>query len=346
MRRRFAAAAVAIFALSCFIIPSRAVQADAVADFYRGKQINMVIAFGAGGMYGVNGQIMARHLGRFIPGNPTVVVQHMPGAGGSKAAAYAYNAAPRDGATILELSKDIAVAQKLRPEASKYDARQFHYLGRMLPYAAVLMVWHTAGVKTLADARSKEIIMASSGKSSHAYMEAKLLEKVAGFDFKIVTGYRGAADMYKAMEAGEAHARIGAWVSLKAVKGDWLRDKKVYSIVQTGLKRAPDLPDVPLIVDLAKTEEDRRMSEFMSLGGPVGWGLQTPPGVPEERVAALRKAFDAMVKDPDFVKEANEKGAGVNAATGAEVRGYVDKTLDMPDELIRKMQELAGFKGS
>ena len=346
MQRCFIAAAAVISTVVPSIGCISAAQADDIADFYRGKTVTMVIGFGAGGMYGVNGQIMANHLGKHIPGNPTVVVQHMPGAGGSKATAYMYNAAPRNGTYIAELAKDVAVTQKLRPEASKYDARDFHYLGRMLPYTAVLMVWHTAGVKTWEDARTKQIVMASSGKSSHAYMESKLLSEVAGLNIKIVLGYRGASDMYKAMEAGEVHARIGAWVSLKKVKGAWLREKKAIPILQTGLKRQADLKDVPLILELARNEEERKMFEFMSLGGPVGWGLAAPPGVPTARVAALRKAFDAMIADPAFVKDAETKGAGINPATGAEVQAVVEKTLAVPDSLIKKMQEIAGFSSA
>lgn len=317
--------------------------ANEAEEFYRNKTLTMVVAFSAGGMYGLNGRIMSRHLGKHIPGNPNIVVQHMPGQGGAKAANYMYNAAPQDGSYIAELSKDIAVAQKLRPEASKYKADEFHFLGRMNPYSAVFMVWHAAGVKTLEDAKENEVIVANSGKSSHSYMEAALLKKYAGLNLRLVVGYAGAGEMYQAMENGEAHARIGAWNSLKSVKRAWLRDNKVYVIMQTGLEKQPDLPDTPLMVDLFKDEEPRRMAEFMSLGGPVGWGLSAPPGTPKHLVAALQGAFDEMVKDPAFLEDAKKRNAEVNPATGKEVQKAVERTLAVPDSLVAQMREIAGF---
>ena len=341
--KKIYAATAGLSALAA-VAAAPAASADSVADFYKGKTVTMVIAFSAGGMYGINGRIMARYFGRHVPGNPTVVVQHMSGQGGSKAANYMYNAAAQDGSVISELSKDLAVAQVLRPKRVKYDSAKFHYLGRMQPYAAVLMVWHAVGVNSLEDARKKQVIVANSGKSSHSYMEAALLKHFAGLNLKLVTGYRGAAGMYKAMESGEAHARIGAWNSLKAAKPDWLRDKKVSMIVQTGFKKQADLPNVPLMSDLMPNAEARQMAEVMSLGGPVGWGLQAPPGVPADRVAALRTAFDKMVADPDFLAETKKRQVGGEPATGKEVEGYVKKTLLISPALVKKMQAIAGFK--
>ncbi len=318
--------------------------ASSVADFYKDRTVTLIIPFSAGGMYGINGRIMSRYIGRHIPGKPSVVVQHMTGQGGTKAANYFYNAAARDGAIIAELSKDVAVAQVLRPKRVKYDARKINFLGRMQPYAAVLMVWGKLGVNSIEDARKTQVIVANSGKSSHSYMEAALLRHFTGMKLKLVTGYRGAAGMYKAMESGETHARIGAWNSLKAAKPDWLRDKKVSVVVQTGLTKQPDLPNVPLMLDLMPNAEARKMAEVMSLGGPVGWGLSAPPGVPQARVAALRAAFDKMVVDPDFLAEIKKRGVGGKTATGAEVQGYINQTFDVPADLIKKMQKIAGFK--
>lgn len=320
------------------------VSAESVADFYKDKTVTLVIPFSAGGMYGINGRIMSRHLGKHVPGKPTIVVQHMTGGGGSKAANYMYNAAPKDGGYIAELSKDIAVAQVLRPKRVRYQADKFNYLGRMQPYAAVLMVWHKAGVRTLEDAKKTEVIVANSGKSSHSYMEAALLKHFAGLNLKLVTGYRGAAGMYKAMESGEAHARIGAWNSLKAARPHWLANKRVDIIVQTGLKKQPDLPHLPLMIDLMPNQEARQMAEVMSMGGPVGWGLSTPPGVPAERVAALRAAFSKMVKDPEFLAETKKRKVGGEPATGQFVQGVVEKTLQISPDLVKKMQKIAGFK--
>lgn len=319
-------------------------QADAVTDFYKGRTVTIVVAFGAGGMYGLNARIMSRHIGRHIPGKPNIIVQHKSGAGGSKAANYMYNAAPKDGGMIAELSKDTAVAQVLRPKKLKYDAAKFNYLGRMMPYSAVFMVWHKRGIRKWQDALSKEVIVANSGKSSHSYLEGAVLREWAGMKLKLVRGYKGAANMYKAMESGEVHARIGAWFSLKAKKPGWLRDKKVDIILQTGLTKAPDLPNVPLLVDFARNADERKMAELLELGSPVGWGLSAPPGTPKARVSALRRAFDDMVKDPAFVKEAYARKSMVDGATGAFVQKAVERALAADPRLVKKLAAIAGFK--
>ena len=320
------------------------VQADEVEKFYKGKTVTLVVAFGAGGMYGLNGRIMSRHIGKHIPGNPKIIVQHKSGAGGSKAANYMYSAAPKDGSYMAELSKDTAVAQVLRPKKLKYNAANFNYLGRMMPYSAVMMVWHKAGIKSAWHATQKEVILAASGRSSHTYLEAAALRKWAGFKFKVVLGYRGAANMYKAMEGDEVHARIGAWFSLKAKKPRWLKEGKVDIILQTGLTKAPDLPYTPQLIDFARNEEERKMAPLLELGSPVGWGLSMPPGVPAARVAALRTAFDKMLVDKAFIKDAYDKNSMVDGASGQFVQNAVQQALDADPALVKKVRALAGFK--
>jgi len=331
----------AICALSVFISGA---QADPVANFYKGKTVTLVIAFGAGGMYGLNGRIMSRHIGKYIPGKPNIIVQHKSGAGGSKAANYMYSAAPKDGSYMAELSKDTAVAQVLRPKKLKYNAANFNYLGRMMPYSAVFMVWHKRGIRKWQDATKKEVILANSGVSSHSYLEGAALMKWAGMKLKLVKGYRGAANMYKAMESGEVHARIGAWFSLKAKKPQWLKDKKVDIILQTGLKKAPDLPHIPLLIDFARNEEERKMATLLELGSPVGWGLSVPPGVPQARIKALRTAFSKMLKDKAFIKDAYNKNSMVDGASGEFVQNAVNRALSADPSLVKKIRALAGFK--
>jgi tripartite-type tricarboxylate transporter receptor subunit TctC len=232
----------------------------------------------------------------------------------------------------------------MRPKKLKYEPAKFNYLGRMMPYSAVFMVWHTTGVKSVEDAKKTEIIVANSGKSSHAYIEAAALAEWTGMKLKMVRGYKGAANMYKAMESGEAHARIGAWFSLKATKPTWLTGNKVNLIVQTGLEKAPDLPNVPLLLDFARNDEERKMAELMELGSPVGWGLSSPPNTPKARVNALRRAFDAMVKDPAFLAEAAARKTMVAPATGEQVQEFVKRTLDVDPRLVAKIRAYAGFK--
>ena len=325
-------------------IATTAARADAVADFYKGKTVTLVVAFGAGGMYGLNGRIMSRHIGKHIPGNPHIIVQHKSGAGGSKAANYMYSAAPKDGSYMAELSKDTAVAQVLRPKKLKYNAANFNYLGRMMPYSAVFMVWHKAGIKSMLHATKKTVIIANSGVSSHSYLEGAALREWAGIKVKLVKGYRGAANMYKAMESGEVHARIGAWFSLKAKKPRWLKEGKVDIILQTGLTKAPDLPYTPLLIDYARNEEERKMATLLELGSPVGWGLSVPPGVSKAKIAALRGAFDKMLKDKAFIKDAYAKHSMVDGASGEFVQTAVNRALAADPRLVKKLRALAGFK--
>ena len=321
-----------------------ATRGDSVAEFYKGKTVTLVVAFGAGGMYGLNGRIMSRHIGKHIPGNPNIIVQHKSGAGGSKAANYMYSAAPKDGSYMAELSKDTAVAQVLRPKKLKYNAAKFQYLGRMMPYSAVFMVWHKAGVKSMLHATKKTVIIANSGVSSHSYLEGAALREWAGIKVKLVKGYRGAANMYKAMESGEVHARIGAWFSLKAKKPGWLRDGKVDIILQTGLTKAPDLPYTPQLIDFARNEEERKMATLLELGSPVGWGLSVPPGVSKAKVAALRGAFDKMLVDKAFIKDAYAKHSMVDGASGQFVQNAVNQALSADPRLVKKLRSLVGFK--
>lgn len=341
MNRLLPAAAVAL-SLTAISLTTPA-SAESVADFYRGRQVNLVVAFSAGGMYGLNAELIARYLGKHIPGHPKVVPQFMSGAGGAKAANYLYNAAPRDGSVIGELSKDLAVAQRLEPRKVKYDARKFHYIGRVQPYYAVLMIWHTAGINNLHDLKTKKLVMGESGRESHGYVEAMLLNQMGDAKIKVVLGYRGAASMYHAMESGEIQARIGAYNSLVSVKPSWLSDKLVTTPLQTGLTRAAELPHIPTILELARNKEQRQMVELIEAGGPVGWGIQTPPGVPAARVAALRKAFNALVADPDYVADAKKRKVDLGPATGAEVRKAIDRTFAIPETIVKKLQKIAGF---
>lgn len=336
-------AAAATSALLSAVCAAPVAGAADLAGFYEGRKVTVVVAYPSGGMYGLTSQLITRHLGKHIPGNPTLVPQYMPGAGGTKGANYVFNAAARDGGVLAVLSKDVAVAQKLRPDAVKYDAKDFNYLGRVLPYVAVMMLWHTADAKTWEDARKKEIVIGSSGKSSHEYMEAMLLNRVTGSKLKVVHGYGGAGPMYKAMESGEIHGRIGAWGSLKSVKVHWLQNKQVDIVLQTGLSRASDLPHIPAIIEFARNDEERQMFEVMEAGGPVGWGLQAPPGLPKETVDGLRAAFDAMAKDPEFLADSRKRKVEVEPATGAEVEKVVLRTLSIPDSVVQKMRKIAGL---
>jgi tripartite-type tricarboxylate transporter receptor subunit TctC len=238
------------------------------------------------------------------------------------------------------LSKDVALAALLKPEAVKYDPRKFSFIGSLYPYSAVFTVWHTKGIKTWRDALKKEVVVAATGKSAHEYVEMALLREFTGMKLRAVTGYRGASSMYLAMERGEVDARIGGWIGLKAVKPHYIAEKKVDVILQTGLTREHDLPDVPTMVELAPSPEAKKLFELLSMGSPVGWALSMPPNVPADRVAAWRKAFDAMVKDPGFLAAARKYNAEIDPRPGLEVQAAVEKTMAADPATVARIKQV------
>jgi tripartite-type tricarboxylate transporter receptor subunit TctC len=318
--------------------------ADAVSDFYAGKQVTWIVSYGAGGSYGLYTQIGARHLGRHLPGNPNVVVQYMPGAGGLKATAYLYNAAAKDGSVLGTVTKDLALEQALRPENAKYDARKFSWVGSFAEYIAVIAVWTPSGMKTIEDARKRETVMATSGRGHQGSQLAVLLNEYAGTKFKLVTGYRGAKDMNLAMEQGEAQARISSWSGFKSQQGAWLKEGKAGVLAQGGGKRQPDLPDVPLFSELVKDPEGRKVLAIVESGASVGWPALMPPAVAGDRLGAMRKAFDAMMKDKAFIADIEKGKLEVNPKSGAALAAVIDEVLSADDKVLARARVIAGIK--
>lgn len=337
----FGAAAAAAFAAG-LIAPGAA--ADAVSDFYTGRQITWVVSYGAGGSYGAYSQIGARHIGKYLPGNPSVVTQFMPGAGGIKATNHLYNAAAKDGSVLGTVTKDLALEQALRPQNAKYDARKFGWVGSFSEYIAVIAVWSATGIKTIEDARKRDVIMATSGRAHQGSQLAVLLNEYAGTKFKLVTGYRGARDMNLAMEQGEAHMRISSWTGFKSQQGAWLREGKATILAQGGDKRQPDLPNTPLFKELVKDAEGRKVLDIVESGASVGWPALMPPGVPADRLAAMRKAFDAMTKDKAFIAEVTKAKLEVNPKTGAELARVINDVLSADANVLARARTIAGIR--
>ena len=334
--RWFRSPAIGIAATIAIAMPA---SADEVADFYKGRQITYIIQAGAGGYYGLNGRLIANHMGRFIPGNPSLIVQHMPGAGGITAANYTYNVASKDGTVMAMLSADLAVVQRMHPTSVRYDAAKFNWVGSIYPFGQILTVYHTAKINSLDDLKSRTVVLGQTSKASTSYTEAILLNRYLGLKLGNVTGYRGGNDMYLAMERNEIQGRIGSWASLKATKPDWLAEKKMTPILQSATKRLAELPDVPTMAELAPNDEVRDMFLLLAGGEPVGWSATLPPDVPAARVAALRKAFEAMLKDPAFRADIVRLKADIDARTGAEVETAVKRTLATSDAIMQKLRE-------
>lgn len=332
-------AALAAGVLVLGLAAGRPAAADPVADFYKGKDITILVAFGAGGGYGLYARTLAQHLGRHIPGRPNIITQFMSGAGGAKAANYFYNVSPRDGSVIALLSNAAAMAQVLQGDKLKYDASKLNYIGRMVDMRSAIIVWHTAPVKTLADATKHTIIFGGTGKSSQDYINPALMKNILGYKVKVVLGYKGSKEINLAMEKGEVHAMANSWGSVKARLGHWIKNKQINVIAMVGLTRAPDLPNVPTLLELAKNDEDRAVMELMASTTAVGRAFSTPPAVPAERVAALRAAFKATMDDPAFLADAKKRKMDLEYMSGEKVQKIVAKTIAAPKSVVERFKK-------
>ena len=311
-------------------------------EFFKGKTLRFTVVYEPGGTYDLYSRLLIAHLPKHIPGNPAILIQYMPGAGGMVGTVNLYEKAERDGTQLGMLPRDIAVNQMLHPQAARYDAKRFNWIGRIASYTGVMFVMSRTGVKTAADLRSTEVIAGSWGNSTDSFVTPTLLNALAGTKFKIVTGYRGAADVDLAIERGEADTRVASWTALKTTRSEWLRDGKIVVPFQTGLKRHPDLLDLPLISDLATSDDGKRILEFMNSDSSVGWNVIVPPEVPQDRVALLRTAFDATMSDPDFLADAQKTGLEIVPGRADEVQQVVEKTLATPPEIVARLTAIMG----
>lgn len=314
--------------------------ADPIADFYKDKQMRIVIHNAPGGGYDTYARLLARHITRHIPGEPTILPNNMPGGGGIKAANYVYSQAQRDGTTLTMISQGLAMYQALElGDAMQADMRQFNWIGNMSNSNHVLVTWHTSTVKTLADALSKPSIQGATGAGSVSAQFPAVYNSLLGTKFKIIYGYGPASDLDLAMERGEVDGRATrTWASYNATRPDWVEGKKLNYIFQVGLRKEPDLPDVPLLLDLAKTEEERVIFRIISSTAAFGRPVATTPGVPRDRVAALRTAFDATLKDRAFIAESTKIKAEIGAMSGAEVDEVVASIVGAPKPMLDRLK--------
>lgn len=317
-----------------------AAHADPVADFYKGKTVTVMVPSGLGATLGLYGRLVSEHIGAHIPGNPSVIITSRPGGGGTKGAAYAWNAAPRDGTYISEVLSASVLAGKLRNV--KFDASKFAWIGSITPRPIVISTWHTSGVKTVEDARKKEVIMGSSGFGSETYMAPALMNALLGTKFKIVRGYKGGAAINKAIESGEAHGRMNYWSGWTAAKPHWLKEGKLHHLVQYG-SVIKELPNVPRFSSLVKGDLESKMLAFMETSPKVGMGFWVHPQVPAVRIEALRKAFMGMVKDPQFLGNAAKRRAPVDPLTGEQVQKIVAEGYKASPAVIAELKKRLGF---
>ena len=332
---RHAAAAGLLFG----IVAAPAQAAEPVADFFRGRTISIAIGFPAGGGYDIYGRWAARYLGKYIPGNPNVVAQNMIGAGGLKAANYIYSVAPKDG-TALGVIPDSSVSEELlgTPGIS-YVSKQFTWIGRISTAVNVQAIWHTAGINSIEDVKTREVIVGGSGPTAAATVYPRVLNAIAGTKFKLVTGYGGAPESCLAMERQEIQGCLTAWSTVKAAKRDWLDQKLAKLIIQWGVRRHPELPDIPSMTDLARTEEDRQVLALYGSSTDIGKALVAPPGLPEERVRALREGFMAMLKDPDLLEEVKRGSLDFDWQRGEDLQNFVAEVSNIPSTVVERARK-------
>ena len=311
---------------------------SSVADFYKGKSIDLYIGLSAGGGYDLFARITAKYMEKHIPGNPNIVPKQMVGAGGQKAAAYVYEVAPKDGTAMVAAPQEIALDQALGTLPIKFDATKANWIGNPSIDNNVIVMWHTSGVKTIEDAKKKEYVIAATAANGASAQYPQVLNSLVGTKFKIIAGYPGGRDMDLAMERGEVHGRgSNAWASYKATQPDWLKDGKINLIAQIGLTKDRELPDVPLLMDLGPTPEDRAALKLLSSVAAVGRPLVMGPGVPADRVAALRRAFDLTVKDPAYIAELQKINLPLNPMGGEELQQVVTDMVNTPKPIVERL---------
>ncbi len=305
-------------------------------SFYEGKSITIVTSTGVGGTYDVTARLIARHMPRFIPGKPSMVVQNMPGGGNVLATNFMYAIAPKDGTSIATVHNAMPVHQVLGGQGVRFDARKFEWLGSTGPENEVILVWHTTGIRTLDEVKKREVILGGTGAGSGVVILPRVMNALLGTKFKIVTGYKSSEDINIALQRGEVEARAFSLVSITAQRGDWLRDKKITILAQVGARRAHNIPDVPLVTELAKSEEDRQVFKLISAAQGLGRPYLAPPGVPADRLAILREAFAATMKDKAFLAEAEKLQLDIEAMSAGEVTQLVRETVSAPPSVVAK----------
>jgi tripartite-type tricarboxylate transporter receptor subunit TctC len=302
--------------------------AQSVADFYRGKTITMAVGTSPGGDYDLRMRMVGRHIGKHIPGNPNVVGTNMPGGGQMLVANWLTAVAPKDGTAIVAISQNLAV-------------RQFNWIGNTTDTPNVINSWHTTGVRTIQDVMQRELVVGATGIASGSYLYPHALNRLVGTKFKIVTGYPGGNDVNLAMERGEVGGRgSNSWASWKSTRPLWLAEKKIFMLAQVGVKRNAELADIPTLQDLAKNALDRQVLLFISADTAISRPLVTNAGVPPERVEALRRAFDATMKDPDFLAEAEKAKTDINPMTGEEAHKIAVTTVNAPADVRARASTL------
>jgi tripartite-type tricarboxylate transporter receptor subunit TctC len=331
-----AAMAAAFFAL----VPV-AGSAQTVAEFYKGKTVDLMVGFSAGGAYDVYARIIARHMGKHIPGNPTMVVKNLDGGGSLRLANGLYNSMPKDGTVFATIARGAAFDPLFGNKAAQFDATKFGWIGSANDEVSVCAAWHASGITKIEDTFNKELVVGGTGPSADTDQFPRIVNAVLGTKMRVVTGYPGGNDVSLAMERNEVQGRCGwSWSSIKTTRQDWYDTKKINIFVQLSLQKHADLPDVPLIIDLAKTPEQRQIFTLVFARQALGRPYLAPPGLPPDRLEALRKAFMDTMKDPEFLAEADKAKLEVTPLDGAKAQQIISDAYKVDPAIAKKTADL------
>ncbi len=323
---------------------SSAAHANSAADFYKGKTLTIYVGVSPGGIYGTMAQLLSKHMAKHMVGKPTIIVKHLRGAGGTKAMNYVYNVAPQDGSVAIAPNAGIDKRKLLKLTKAKYDPSKLQWLGGWGEATNTMTLRKDAGVHSIAQAKKKVAIVGAIGRSNNTYMLPSLLNNVLGTKFKIITGYRGGSPIRKAIETGELNGWAGGWLGWTLRKADWIRDGKIVTLVQMGSKKHPDLPNVPLLSDLAENAEQREIFKFIQ-SGVSDRAFAVAPRVPKDRSAALGKAYWATLHDKDFRKQAKGRSFHITPIPGPEIQKFVNNMMKMSPAKVEKVRKMLGLTG-
>ena len=335
-RTHFAAAIFVSAAALAATLPARA---QTVAEFYTGKTVTISVGYSPGGSYDFYPRVFARYLGKYIPGHPTVVVQNMPGAGSLRAANFLYNVAPKDGTALGVVTQTVMLEAPLGTPGVKYNAVEFTYIGRMTGVLETMISWHEAQAKNIEDVRKYETIAGGTGPTSPTEGYPRLLNAFAGTKFRIVSGFGGTSEIMLAMERREVDALENSWNSVVRTKREWIESKKINVLIQAVMERSKELPNTPTLVEMGTTPEAKAALAFYTSAAEVSRSLIGAPGIPADRLKALRDAFQATTRDPDFLTEIKKSQSEFDPAPGEYLEDLAKKIAATPPEIVRRTAE-------
>jgi tripartite-type tricarboxylate transporter receptor subunit TctC len=329
------------FSIVAVLLWSAHAGAQTIEEFYKSKPITMLVGSAAGGGYDIYGRVLARHMSRHIPGNPGIIVKNMPAAAGLAAASALYATAEKDGSVIAAFTNGAAMDPLFGNPGARFDAQKFNWLGSIGKLQNVCATWHLSPVRTIGAARSREVIVAGAGATSNTAIVPKTLNALIGTKFKLIAGYDAGTGLTLAMERGEAEGVCGlSWSTIKVSRPHWIRDKLLNVIVQMGLTPLPDLPDVPSALDLVTDPEKKDVLTLILIRQEAGRPFAAPPGVPAERIAALRRAFEATLVDPEFRADAEKAQLEIEPLTASEIEQFLAMAYGAPPAIVQKAAAL------